>query len=773
MKEEILERAYHYALGDNDSVLRSNEIRAKSPILFVLVGDRVKESIKVIKSEFNQNVMNAEGIMYLYVGLEGSMEEEQVSSLILPLNKGEEKTARGTLSQRLFEDESALKVLNEQITKVREAILEKGKMFRYWEQIQVSVITDASEEMNVLLPDIVVLLKKKLEQDFKQVAIDLFAILEETLYTPLQQAMSISFFKEVETYQAREYCYEKPIELLEDGLKLDTVYNQPLFNLTFILSDKKENGQKIEQAKIKHYETIAAFNLLKNREQKEIELAEAREQYNNSVFMTNIMGGDEHRWASARLAKVKKPRVGIYLATAYHLFNAYKEELSYHGIKESKALLETIGLNEMRLNGLMDTVMPSKESLSEIYSVISRSIGFRELKGLSFQDAEKALYKKSVEDFFSTNFIKNSEKKLEEKVSKEKIKKQIYVDVINHPDYGPYALEELFKIEQIKAIENLREQYSYEIKQIELTLEEKENRCVGEVIGSKFSLFDKKYLRDVKNYLINEVYSLKYEKLEKKLKLKAIDTIKDILEELYSEIKIELKKLEEVGSFLSILMEEVNKFEEAYLVQNVNEYYEKLVHSKLDELRKAKGEHFLVEEKGIGNITSILNQSQEKFLEKLFTLQEKYILQDEKLFGLSFEEELLARANMLVSYEEKDVAAKSELYHMLYLSLEENSKPCVYLDSTTSIHRYQEKYFLGDRKSEFMGYAYEKDKTSRSYKLAYINDQRKSSLEKLQLMGGFKASDLIFTRTAQRYYDAYVKEGYVFLSDQEISTKGD
>ena len=163
----------------------------------------------------------------------------------------------------------------------------------------------------------------------------------------------MNVIKEIEGYQAKDYHYEKPLELLEDGLKLDTIYNQPLFNLTFILSDKKENGQKIEHAKAKHYETIAAFNLLKNRDQKEIELAEAREQYNNSVFMTNIMCNGEHRFASATLSKVKKPREGIYLATAYHLFNAYKAELSYQGMKESKVLLETMGLDEVGLSSLI------------------------------------------------------------------------------------------------------------------------------------------------------------------------------------------------------------------------------------------------------------------------------------------------------------------------------------------------------------------------------------------------------------------------------------
>lgn len=482
MKEEILERASRYALGDNESILRSNEIRAKSPVLFVIIGNQVKESIKVIQSELSQRVINAEGAVYLYIGLE-RYQKEGISSLILPLEVGDEKTCRGYLSRRLLGEEEALKVLNEEINEVRETILEKGKMFQYWEQIQISVITDASEMVNVLLPDIVVLLKKKLEQDFKQVAIDLFALLEETAYTPLQQAMSISFFKEVESYQKRDYYYEKPIELLEDGLRLDIFYNAPLFNLTFVLSDKKENGQKIERAKFKHYETIAAFNLLKNRDQKEVESAEAREQYNNSVFMNNIISSDEHCWASASLAKVKKPKVGIYLATAYYLFKAYKEELNYKGIEGSKALLEAVGLEETKLIDLVNHILPQEEKLNEIYSVISKPVSFRELKSLSFQDAEKILYQKTLEDFFMTNFIKKSEKQLTEVVTKEKIKKQIYAEVVNHPNYGPYALEELFKIEQIKAIEKLSQQYNYEIKQIEMILQEKESRCVGEAIG--------------------------------------------------------------------------------------------------------------------------------------------------------------------------------------------------------------------------------------------------------------------------------------------------
>ena len=164
----------------------------------------------------------------------------------------------------------------------------------------------------------------------------------------------------------------------------------------------------------------------------------------------------------------------------------------------------------------------------------------------------------------------------------------------------------------------------------------------------------------------------------------------------------------------------------------------------------------------MGPIHRLLDKSQEELLEELFNVAERVILNDERLFGISFEEELLARANMLIEYEDKEVVAKSELYNLLYQSLEENSKPCVHLDTTLSPHRYEEKYFFGDRESEFISYAYKRDQSSRNYKIGTISDKRKSVIEKLQLMGGFRLQDLIFTRSASRYYEAYKEKGYCF-----------
>ncbi len=773
MEEHFINRAQSYASTCNEEALLNHEIRAKSPVLFVVLGEYAKSGIDTIQKTLSRNVMNAEGVVYLHIALEEakhtSSNDTNEVSLSLPLSCLDKERKRGELPKSLLSNDKALKLLNNKLQEVRAKILEKSKFFHHWEQVHVFFITAGSEAINVLLPDITVLLRKKLEQDFKQINMDLFVLIEEAsgMATPLNQAMTISLFKELECYQKDTYHYEKAVELLDDDLKMTLHYNQPLFQMVFIMSDKKENGQKIDEAAQRHYETIATVSLLKNKQQKQLELVEARQQYNNNIFINNVRYKGQERYATASLAKVKKPSIGIYLAVGYHLFEAYIKQLKGEDVQDTVALLEIAGLSEKGLSLLVEESMPHEENLSEIHSMISQNATFKDIKNSTFKETEQLLYKRSLEAFFEDNFVKVSERKLEENSDITRIKQRIYQDIVCQIKYGPYALEALFQKEALEEVDKLRKRYLFEEKQLMETLEKVSGQIVGERIASRVSFFDKKYLREVKDYLVNEIYTLKYQCLAIKLKLRAIDYIKDSLEALYEEIKQDIKNLEQVGVLLKGLMEESNKFEETYLVQNVNEYYQKIVQHKIAHLEKTRGQYFLQEDKFMGSVKAVFRQSKEQILEKLYTIEEKYILQDEKLFRLSFEEELLARANMLINYEEKEVVAKGELYDMLYLSLEENSKPCVFLDTASLEHRYEEKYFFGDRESEFMSYAYERDQSTRNYKLAYMSDARKNSIEKLQLMGGFRLSDLVFTTTAQRYYDAYVKEGYIFHSDLE------
>lgn len=776
IEEEILARAENYALGYDEVVLRNNDIRMKSPVLFVILGDRVKDGLDIIEEAMSRNVMNAEGAVYFIIGRKDDEDKNSEDAFIrktslnhkinkveLALPKAKEGLERGELGG-LIEDEVFLQNLNDSIFNIKKLILEKNKVFTYWEQIHVSVITAASDSINVLLPDLIVLLRNKLGQDFKQVFMDLFIRLEEAGEdsTPMNQALALSLFSELDVYQSPDFSYEKEIEMLDDQMKLKVQSKEPLFNLVYILSDKKENGQKINDAIRVFYESMVAVNLLKNRDKKTVEMDEAREQYNHNVFISSIREMAQNRYCTARLAKVRKPGVGIYLAVTYHLFNAYKRELSYEGLDESKALLEVVGLSEQKILEKVSKSLPSEEDLSEIYSLISRNVSFKELKEISFKEAENYLYGTSAKDFFELNFEKVGEKNLKAELQQEKIRQNLMDHVVSNPSYGPFAIGQLLESEAFKRLDIQREKYLYKIKSYETQIEEKEGFIVGAYINGGLSLFEKKYIREVKEYFIKEVYKLKYALLVEKLQVKAIDVLKEALEVFNETLNRKLEKLGHIERMLLYMMEESNKYEEEYLVQNVKEYYENLVKEKLEALHQTKGEHFLHDERYMGPIHRLLDKSQEELLEELFNVAERVILNDERLFGISFEEELLARANMLIEYEDKEVVAKSELYNLLYQSLEENSKPCVHLDTTLSPHRYEEKYFFGDRESEFISYAYKRDQSSRNYKIGTISDKRKSVIEKLQLMGGFRLQDLIFTRAANRYYQAYKEKGYCF-----------
>ena len=766
IKQTLMQSAENFALYHDEEALRNNDIQMKAPLLFVLLGDKVQEDIKELKQAVEQSMSNSEGIIYLCIG-NRSKEDVVSDTVTVYLNQEVSAMNRGELT-KVLEQDTFLKSLNGQLEVVRQSILEKNKVFSCWEQMHISVITAASDPINVLLPDITVLVKNKLEQNFKQVFVDLFVLLEETGEDaiPINRALSYSLFQELDIYQNREYHYEKPTELLDEEIKLMTKQDGQLFHLIYLLSDQKENGQKINEARKSHYETIVAVNLLKNRQNQSMELEEAREQYNYNNFITNIREGAENRYCTARLARVKKPGQGIYLTVIYQLFKLYEKELSYEGHDEESSLMEKVGLSEGRIETLVRSWMPEKEGLDAIKSLMSRRVSFKEVRNVTFLEAENSLYGESAKEFFKINFTDAAYKKMANYLQEEHLREKMTEDVISQSDYGPFALGELLKSASYSILENQKERYLYQIKQYEAEKEEKENRLVGQCVGGNFSLFEKKYLQDTKAYLIDEVYKARYDYEMECLKLKALQGLQEGLENLNKELKVKLRKLEQVEKLLLEMIAEANRYEEEYLVQNVKEYYARVVEERIEELKKVKGAHFLLEEKYMGN--QLLDESEETIINRLTQIARQEILSVDQYFNISFEEELLARANMLVEYEETEVVAKSELYELLYESLEENSKPCVYLDTTLATHRYIEKYFLGNRESEFIDYAYRRDQSSRNYKIGTVNDKRKSVIEKLQLMGGFKLEDLVYVRSAKRYYDAYKEKGYTFHSEEMI-----
>jgi len=766
IKQTLVQNADDFARHYDEEVLRHHNLRMKAPLVFVLLGEQVQEDIKTLKKAVAESMNNSEGVVYLGISTRRS-EEINPEEIWIPIDetalneKGTLKD-RGELSQ-LLEQEAFLKVLNQKITALSQRISEKNKVFSYWEQMHISVITKASDPLNGILSDVSILLKNRLEQSFKQVFMDLFVLLDATEEdaTPFQKALSYSLFQDLNDYESSNYHYERATELLEDEMKLMTVHNGRLFQLVYLLSDQKENGQRINEARKTHYETIVTVNLLKNRQQEAMELEEAREQYNYNTFITNIQEDAQQRYCTARLAKVKKPGQGIYLTVLYALFKCYKKELTYEiGQDRGNALIDQVGLSESKIEALVKRCMPSKEGLGEMRSLISRGGSFKAIKQDTFLDVEVSLYGESAKAFFKANFIEVAKRRITDALQESKLRENWIRNLVHHPEYGPFAISQLLKSEAYSTLEAQKEKYQYQMKRFEADVKEKENRIVGQCVGGNFGLLDKKYLQEVKDYLIEEVYIARYNYELESLKLIVLEGLQGALVSFEKSLQEQLKKLEQVESLLLEMIEEANRYEEEYLVQNVKEYYERLIGKQIENLKQTKGSHFLLEEKYMGS--SLLTESEETIISRLGKIACQEILGEEKYFNLSFEEELLARANMMVDYEETEIVSKSELYEMLYESLEENSKPCVYLDTTLTSHRYIEKYFLGNRQSEFIEYAYKRDQSSRSYKIGTLHDQRHNVIEKLQIMGGFRLEDLVYTKSAKRYYDAYKEKGYVF-----------
>ena len=788
LRREVMSRAEGLAVRYDEAALKSNDIRMKAPMLFVLLGNQVKDGLSEIQKAVAHNMSNSEGIIYLVVEDNNSYEEASDQNQAMESSKNSQQERwneenagevitlqiktktkvkeRGSLSKWL-EDDQFLAQLNQKVGIAASKILEKNKVFSYWEQMHVTLVTGASDPCNVILPDLVVLIKNKLQQSFKQVFTDLFVLLEETDTDsePMKKALSYSLFKELDWYQNADYHYERETEWVDDEMKLMTSYRGQLFHLVYILTDKKENGQRINEARKTHYESIVAVNLLKNREQKSVELEEAREQFSYNTFITNVQEMTENRYCTARLAKVRKPGQGIYLSVAYYLFKAYEKELSCNGQEADRALIAQCGLSDDQIENLVASCLPEEGNLEQIYSLISRNISFKELKNETFFEAENLLYGGTAQSFFQANFEEAAKKRVKKLLSQENIEKKLIEEVVSQADYGPFALNQLLTSEAYGQLQQQKDKYLYQMKEYEAEIEEKSNQLVGQCVGGSFGLFDKKYLHQVKEYLVHEVYGRRYAYAKQAIKLMVLESLKEGIEKFCESLQEKLQKLQQIESFLEERIQEANRYEEEYLVQNVMPYYERVVNKKLEELVKAKGEHFLYDEKYMGPSYRMLEEQEEEILKKILLIAERDILQDEKYFGLSFEEELLARANMLIEYEDTGVAAKGELYKLLYESLEENSKPCVHLDTTLSPHRYLEKYFFGNRQSEFIDYAYKRDQVSRSYKIGTISDQRKSVIEKLQLMGGFRLEDLVYTRSAKRYYEAYKEKGYHFHSE--------
>lgn len=189
------------------------------------------------------------------------------------------------------------------------------------------------------------------------------------------------------------------------------------------------------------------------------------------------------------------------------------------------------------------------------------------------------------------------------------------------------------------------------------------------------------------------------------------------------------------------------------------EYYRSVTEEVMKDIETRRGGDIFFSERFMGSLSELLRRGRDAVAERLIEICRRELLTAGP-FTLPFEEELLRRANVAAAYENRDIVSKEELFKQLYRSLEEEAAMNVRLFEYTQEHRHEEKYFFGDSASEFLRYAFGADETTRIYRLGFVHEQRRSGVEKLNLMGGFHLEDLLYYRNGKVYYETYAGNGY-------------
>jgi len=272
-------------------------------------------------------------------------------------------------------------------------------------------------------------------------------------------------------------------------------------------------------------------------------------------------------------------------------------------------------------------------------------------------------------------------------------------------------------------------------------------------------LFDKRTVRNFIHYLFSAVYGKKYELLCMESELALCSRLESALEQLHVECVARVKAMETLEEELRItVMDSIGRTNET-TGQNVMEYYRVVTEEVMKEIETRRGPGIFFSDKYMGSISKLLEQGKKAVAERLIGVCQREILTADP-FALSFEEELLRRANVAAAYENRQVLSKEELFKRLYHNLEDSATINVRLFEYTQEHRHEEKYFFGDSASEFLRYAFGVDETTRIYRLGFVHEQRRSGVEKLNLMGGFHLEDLLYYRNGKVYYETYAQNGY-------------
>lgn len=753
-----------YSKEMNKIIHKSDDQRnAVNPVLFVFIGDKSIAASKKIYSNIRSDWDNGEGISFFNVFSEESIEGENVFNFNLSYDKEDFKHLRKSIYDKFYYESEVLIKLNKEIVKIKNRILEQGDAFSTFEKINIAVVTNAADELNILVPEITLLIRSKLMEHFLITACDLYVLIETKVQEERDEfyrnALAASFFKEMEYFQSSNFKFEKNIEVYDETRKLTVKWNKQPFQLVYILSDVNRKGIVSKNSLEENYNIISYISLIKNRKINSESYYDIKNTiYSDAHFKTGISNGkEEFVISTAGLAVIERPNCAVAMAV---LSSVYEDMLKVmkdtSGIREEE-VLRSLELDEEALQKRVEEIFPKDKSAEDMFSIMP-SGSILKSGSVTLREEEKSLYGDMCEKFYEANFKNPIEKKLKDINFGSKLKEALD-KFARDKSFGLYAAYICTKEDEI--VDTLKERIKgleSSIEKLEGEIEEAYRKEIKSPSFFKTVLGKGEIIRDIKNQIFRGIYERKIEALKIKLN---IDYLKCCINELlnlreYFEelIKALMLEKEKVQGLTQRLIEENDN----YIGKNIKEYYGRLVEKKLASLKEKLGQRFYFEERFVGNVYELMLKDKKYITKSLEEICLKYILTGEE-FSKAFEDELNERTNLSNVDYNREISTKDEIFKNLCTILEDNSVPKAFIiDYNVSMH--EEKYFFGDYSSDFIRYAYAFDKKAKSCEIGYIHEKRAAGIEKLSLLGGFKVKDLIYYKNSLKYYEACLKEGY-------------
>ncbi|ULT56470.1 tubulin-like doman-containing protein [Neobacillus drentensis] len=763
-------------ISQSENVQRS----VNYPIVFLFLGDLVKDALLTIKKMNKEKWHNSNGILYFHAYQSETILADNLFSLQLANTGYDRQSQRKELADTFNQDETMLIELNKTFRKLTTKLADYGRAFSSLQKVNLCVVTAIHDPANILIQEFTLLLKSILQESFRIVEVDLYGLLMEKQdgeNFAFTTSLGISFLKELDEYQQNEYHFEKDLQLIEDHLRLPVCHPpSPLFDMVYLLSDKNENGLIEDEALQQNYELISHLNLLKNRKIW-TEHYEKMNSYSHQSFKRAMKGNAGNPvYASAGFAKVTRPNKAIVLHVASQFYQGLLDTLKNQSKQPREKVLQLFDLSESSFQKYYEHFLPPADRLYDMHELMRVSNSYRAIRKLSLNETEEFLYEGGTETFFYQNFEEPVHEFLKVLDLREQIEWCFYENIINHEQYGIYCAYS-WTADNVHAESNVMNAISHileETKQEQLRLKEHLELTYQQIVDhcefkkSLLPFSSKKNLSSFLEYFFEEIYGTKYELLRLKVKLEVLKQYRTVLKGLHRTLQPKISLMKKVDTFLKKTAADSLFDSDDDLDRNIAQYYSRVNELITAKLQEKRGPYFFLNERFFKNLYRYLEDDQpEILLERLLVVCDREVLTHEE-FHRTFEDELLERANVLTDYENREILSKEELFQKLYLRLDESSSIHIEVFNYTQTNRYEEKYYFGDFNSQFMRFAMDKD-PGMQWKVGCAHEKKSSGIEKLTLMGGFTLKDLIFYRNGEKYYKKYIENGYEFHTKAEAS----